>query len=151
MPNVAISVLAVCALVGACLDVVTRRLPNWLCLATATAGLAFVAIEANHASFLSALAHPAIALIVGMALFRLGWIGGGDAKFYAACACWFPLSSGPILIGLVSLAGLAVILLWFGYRKATGARKREGESRFGMVPYCVAVAIGAVALQVLQG
>ncbi len=151
MPIVATSILAICALVGAGLDVVTRRLPNWLCLATAASGLAFVAFGAGPASLLSPLAHAAIALMVGMMLFRLGWIGGGDAKFYAACACWFPLGSGLYLLGLVSAAGVAVVVLWFGYRQLTGARKREGEGRFGMVPYGVPVAIGAFALKLLQG
>ncbi|MDP3676133.1 MAG: prepilin peptidase [Novosphingobium sp.] len=151
MPIIATSLLALCAATGAWLDLASRRLPNWLCLLTAIAGLGASFAMAGAAALWSPAAHGLIALVAGMALFRFGWIGGGDAKFYAACACWFPLGSGLNLLGLVSLAGLAVVLLWFGYRQATGARKREGEGRFGMVPYGVPVAIGAVALKLLQG
>lgn len=151
MPIIATSLLALCAATGAWLDLVSRRLPNWLCLLTAVAGLGATFATAGAGALWSAAAHGLIALVVGMGLFRFGWIGGGDAKFYAACACWFPLGSGLNLLGLVSLAGLAVVLLWFGYRQATGARKRDGEGRFGMVPYGVPVAIGAVASKLLGG
>jgi prepilin peptidase CpaA len=89
-----------------------------------------------------------LALLAGMALFRFGWIGGGDAKFYAACAAWFPLASALYLLGAVSLAGLAVISLWFGWRQLTRARQRKPAGAFAMVPYGLAVAIGAVALKV---
>ena len=151
MPILATSLLALCAATGAWLDLASRRLPNWLCLLTAILGLGLAFGTLDMAALWSPAGHGLIALAVGIVLFRFGWIGGGDAKFYAACACWFPLGSGLLLLGLVSAAGLAVVLLWFGYRQATRAHKREGEGRFGMVPYGVPIAIGAVALKVLQG
>ena len=151
MPILATSLLALCAAAGAWLDLASRRLPNWLCLLTAIAGLGVAFGMAGAVALWSPTSHGLIALVAGMVLFRFGWIGGGDAKFYAACACWFPLGSGLLLLGLVSAAGLAVVLLWFGYRQATRAHKREGEGRFGMVPYGVPVAIGSVALKVFQG
>lgn len=148
MPIVATSLLALCALVGAWLDMASRRLPNWLCLTTALAGLAMAFVEGGAAAVPSPAIHAALALIVGMVLFRFGWIGGGDAKFYAACAAWFPLGSALYLLGAVSLAGLAVITLWFGWRQLTRARQRKPGGAFAMVPYGLAVAIGAVALKV---
>jgi prepilin peptidase CpaA len=151
MPIVATGLLALCATAGAWLDLASRRLPNWLCLLTAIAGLAVAFAMAGAGTLWSPAAHGLIALVAGMALFRFGWIGGGDAKFYAACACWFPLGSGLALLSLVSLAGLAVVLIWFGCRQMTGARKKGREGRFGMVPYGVPVAIGAVALKVFGG
>jgi len=98
-----------------------------------------------------ALAAPALllALLVGMALFRFGWIGGGDAKFYAAMAAWFPLRSSLQLLLAVSLAGLAVVLLWFVYRRATHVRPGAKNDSFAMVPYGVAVAVGAIAARML--
>jgi prepilin peptidase CpaA len=151
VPIVATTLLALCAAVGAWLDLASRRLPIWLCLITAMLGLGLALAVGGFDAVWSPAAHGAIALAVCMALFAVGWIGGGDAKFYAACACWFPIASGLNLLGLVSLAGLAVVILWFGYRQATGARKREVEGQFGMVPYGVPVAIGAFALKLLQG
>ena len=148
MPIVATSLLALCALAGAWLDMVSRRLPNWLCLMTALAGLAAAFVDGGAAAPLSHAMHASIALMVGMVLFRLGWIGGGDAKFYAACAVWFPLASALYLLGAVSLAGLAVIALWFGWRQLARAGQSKPGDAFAMVPYGVAVAIGAVAIKV---
>jgi prepilin peptidase CpaA len=146
LPLAATLVLAACALVGAWLDISQRRIPNWLCLVTMVAGLAFAVMTGGAGALLSPLAHAAIALVVGMILFRIGWIGGGDAKFYAACAAWFPLGLGPRLIGMVSLAGLVVILGWFAYRQMSGKRRRASSGDFAMVPYGVAVAVGSVGL-----
>ena len=148
MPIVATSLFALFALAGAWLDVASRRLPNWLCLATTLAGLAAAFAQGGAEALPSPALHAVLALLAGMALFRIGWIGGGDAKFYAACAAWFPLASGFYLVGAVSLAGLVVITLWFGWRQLTHARTRKDGEAFSMVPYGLAVAIGAVALKV---
>ena len=149
MPIAATWLLALCALAGAWLDIARRRLPNWLCLVTAVVGLTMALAQGGLEALASPVLHAALALIVGMVLFRVGWIGGGDVKFYAACAAWFPLTSGLYLLGAVSLAGLIVIILWFGWRQFTPARTRSVDDSFSMVPYGLAVAIGAVALRVL--
>ena len=148
MPVVATSLLALCALAGAGLDVVTRRLPNWLCLVTALAGLAVAVAFGGLGAAMSPALHAVLALLGGMVLFRFGLIGGGDAKFYAACAAWFPLSSALLLLGTVSFAGFVVVLGWLGYRRLAYSRTSEGA--FAMVPYGLAVAIGAVALKAVS-
>jgi prepilin peptidase CpaA len=147
MPIVATSLLALCAIAGAWLDIVSRRLPNWLCLVTAMTGLVAAFIGNGIDAVLSHGLHAAIALAIGMILFRFGLIGGGDAKFYAACAAWFPLASGLYLLGTVSMVGLVVVVGWFTYRQVTGARTRANGDAFAMVPYGLAIAIGAVALK----
>ena len=86
--------LAAIAVTGSYLDLRTRRLPNWLCLAGLVAGLAFGLAVGGWPAAAIALLHALIALIVGAGLFALGGIGGGDAKFYAALAAWFPLQAG---------------------------------------------------------
>lgn len=149
MPIVATSLLALCAVAGAWLDVASRRLPNWLCLVTALAGLAAALAGNGAGALLSHALHAGIALVMGMILFRFGLIGGGDAKFYAACAAWFPLALGLYLLGVVSLIGLVVVVGWFGYRLATGARTRADGDAFAMVPYGLPIAVGAVALKAL--
>ena len=141
--------LALFALIGAWLDVVSRRLPNWLCLALALAGLALAAASGGAGALVSPAIHAAIALVAGLVLFGFGWIGGGDAKFYAACAAWFPLRSGFYLIATISFAGLVVVTAWLAYRRATGRKTRRDEEAFASVPYGVAIAIGAVALKAL--
>lgn len=149
MPIIATSILAASALLGAWLDVASRRLPNWLCLFTAVAGLAFTAVEGGTSALLSAAAHALIALVVGMVLFRFGLIGGGDAKFYAACAAWFQLRQAFYLLSLVSIAGLVLVIVWFGYRQISGARRRDKDSKFALVPYGLAVGCGAIATRIL--
>lgn len=129
---------------GAFLDLRHRRLPNWL-----SAGLAVTAagglVYAQGPEAVSwALAHALAALAVGMGLFRFGAIGGGDAKFYAACACAVPAvpASGPLaLLGWTSAAGLTLLIaMMIGRRvKGTvGGRLLRGWE----VPYGVAIAAG---------
>lgn len=142
-------VLAACAAVGAWLDMTTRRLPNWLCLVTAGTGLGFMTAENGAVGTGLALAHSAAGLITGMILFRFGMIGGGDAKFYAASAAWFPITSGLSLLLAVSLAGLVIVGGWFGYRQISGARARNMGGKFAMVPYGAAIAVGAVAARLM--
>ena len=142
-------VLALCSAAGGWLDVAQRRLPNWLSLATAVAGLAFVYAQIGLASVAWAAAHLFVALLAGMALFRLGWIGGGDAKFYAACAAWFPLKQALVLLLCVSLTGFLLVVVWFGYRQVARAKARRAQGEFAMVPYGLAIAVGALAARVL--
>jgi len=147
MPFVATSILALCAAFGAWLDVIDRRLPNWLCLVTALTGLALAFAGGGAGALGSAALHGALALAVGMALFGFGWIGGGDAKFYAACAAWFPLTAGFHLVGAISLAGLAVVAVWMLYRHFMRARTPDETSVQATVPYGVAIAVGAILLK----
>ena len=60
--------------------------------------------------YLMALGLFVAALVAGMAMFALGWIGGGDAKLFAACGLWlggaaiFPFLAWTAIAG----GGLAV-------------------------------------------
>ena len=137
------SILMLEVVTGGWLDLTSRRLPNWLCLVTLISGLGFVAAELGLAPAAWALAHSVIALIVGMVLFRFEAIGAGDAKFYAACAAWFPIQEGLTLLVSVSLAGLLLVIGWFGYRQFRRIRDDAEKGKFGMVPYGLAVATGA--------
>ena len=142
-------VLVLCASMGAWLDATKRRLPNWLSLVTGLAGLGFVTAQSGAVQLAWAAAHAAIALLVGMALFRMQWIGGGDAKFYAACAAWFPLQDGLLLLVSVSLAGLLLVFGWFGYRQLRRVRDDASKGKLGMVPYGLAIAAGAIITGVM--
>lgn len=142
-PLIGTSILMLEAVTGGWLDLTSRRLPNWLCLVTLITGLGFVVAELGLASAAWALAHSAIALLVGMVLFRIEAIGAGDAKFYAACAAWFPLQEGLTLLASVSLSGLLLVIGWFGYRQFRRVRDDAEKGKFGMVPYGLAVAAGA--------
>ncbi|WP_304166126.1 prepilin peptidase [Phenylobacterium aquaticum] len=134
-------------------DVTSYTIPNWISLALIAAfvpaalagGLTLPAIGLQ-------LAFGVVALVAGMAMFALGWIGGGDAKLFAAVGLWlgWPASITYLLVTGVTGGALAVGLLslrslwmrpyvqggppWFG-RLAT-----PGEN----VPYGFAIAAGAL-------
>ncbi|MBC2666287.1 prepilin peptidase [Novosphingobium flavum] len=137
--------LALLVLTGALLDLTTRRLPNWLCLLTAAAGLGATWLISGPAATGSALLHGLIALVIGMVLFRLAVVGGGDAKFYTGAAMWFPLASGIRLLLSVSLTGLALFIAWFVYRRLSGRKiSRRSTDDADKFPYGIAIAAGAM-------
>jgi prepilin peptidase CpaA len=138
-------VLGMCAAIGGWLDVRYRRLPNWLSALTAISGLLFVFLETGLAALAWAAAHSFVALAIGIGLFRLGMIGGGDAKFYSGIAAWWPLQRGLTLLFSVSLVGFVIVLIWFAIQR--GRRRRGGEHAdgFALVPYGLAISVGALA------
>ena len=86
--------LTLLLLAGAIGDIRDRRLPNWLALALLLLGL-------PHAYYLGGLgmtgwhfAHALIAMVVGAGIFAAGIMGGGDAKFCAGLAAFFPIERG---------------------------------------------------------
>jgi prepilin peptidase CpaA len=147
-----IGLLAGIAGVGAWLDWHYRLLPNRLCAVALVAGLVVTGLGQGLAALLPHLGHAGLALLVGMALFAGGVIGGGDAKFYAALAAWFPLAEGFRLLLLVALAGLVLTVgLWlFVWRAApAGPGSAAGARQPRTVPYGVAIAAGAVVALLL--
>jgi len=127
------------------LDVRTRTLPNWLSLATGLSGLVFAALSGGGAALGWHALHGFVALVVGMALFAIRAIGGGDAKYYAGVACWFAITDGLRLLVCVAIGGLIVLLGWSLFRWRMGrsvfARATDDSDR---LPYGVAVAFGSV-------
>lgn len=146
----AVALVAI-AIAGAYLDWRFRRLPNGLCLIALIGGAGFTfALEGAGATGL-ALGHGVLAILVGMFLFSRGWIGGGDAKYYAGLAAWFPLWAGGLLIFCVSLAGLALLLVWYPFRRklAVAAAEQGVAADHLKLPYGVAIAVGAVVAEFL--
>jgi prepilin peptidase CpaA len=90
----------------------------------------------------SNLAHFGISLIVGMFLFSRGWIGGGDAKLYAATALWFAWNGAVTLLFFTTIAG-AVLAAAFIAARLLGLRKNIPK-KDRRIPYGVAIAIGGV-------
>jgi prepilin peptidase CpaA len=148
------AVLVAIAAAGIWFDVRYRRLPNWLCLAALVAGLGFGAALGGWSGVPWALLHALIALAVGIGLFALGAVGAGDAKFYASLAVWFRLEQAPLMLGLVSLAGLGLLIVWLPWqrrRRLRAAAPPDGNDLFDKLPYGVAIAIGAAAAFMLGG
>ena len=138
--------LALLCLTAAWYDLRLRRIPNWLCLLTAVAGLAYAAMPLTAgAPWWSFLLHGAVALVVGMGLFAIRWVGGGDAKFYAALACWFPFGRAPLLLIAVALSGLVLLIVWFTVRRLQGKKFRgTATDDAANLTYGIAIALGAM-------
>lgn len=137
--------LLLSALVASWYDGRYRRIPNWLCAATALAGLAVTAWSAGPTALPGNALHLLIALVVGMVLFRLGVFGGGDAKYYAAVAGWFGMAKAVLLLLSVTMSGLVLLVIWFTSRRLAGVpiRRTAGSGLDGL-PYGIAIGAGAV-------
>lgn len=144
-PPLAVPLLLATGGYAAWSDVKYRRLPNVLAIVVAGLGLLYAAIETSLSAAASGMLHGLIALLVGLALYSRGMVGGGDIKYYSATAIWFPLDQGFRLLAMVSFAGLVLLAGWLIWRRQTGnpiSFKASTDS--DKLPFGVAIATGAV-------
>ena len=130
---------------GALLDIFTRRLPNVLCGLMLLAGLVLAFMQGGLAELGLHFAHAALALVVGYLLFLAGIFGGGDGKFYAAAAAFFPLWEMLDLFIAMTAAGFVLAVIWFTLKRTMRSMK-DRKDDFAKLPYGVAIAIGALTL-----
>jgi prepilin peptidase CpaA len=141
-------------IVAALRDATSYTIPNWISLALLAAfAPAALAMGLPPGAVGLHLGVGVIGLIAGMAMFALGWIGGGDAKLFAAAALWLGWPAAGTYAAMTGFAGgalaLSLLVLRSGYLRpyvVTGpawfSRLVEpGEN----VPYGVAIAAGALA------
>lgn len=96
-------------------------------------------------SLVSHMLHFAIVLVVGILLFAVHWVGGGDAKLYAAAALWFPLGDALYLFVSVALSGAVLAIAHLLIALAGKRRTGDGKSlRDRKLAYGIAIAAGAV-------
>ena len=131
---------------GAASDIKSRILPNWLAALLLLLGLAYAFTSGGLTALGWHAAHFAIALIVGMGLFAAKIFGGGDVKFYAGMASFFPLSMGLDLLLYVVLVGGALALTWIIGKRIIPGVKSMTEGVYGKLPYGVAIAAGGIGL-----
>ncbi len=134
-------------------DITTFTIPNWI---SGTLALAFLpAAFASHLTltdFGLAAAVGAAALVMGVGMFAMNWIGGGDAKLLAAAALWIGWPNAVAFMVVTGLAGgvLAVTLVamrsvWLRRYAAAGpAWVGRLATPGGAAPYGVAIAVGAL-------
>jgi prepilin peptidase CpaA len=87
-----------------------------------------------------------------MGLFAAGWIGGGDAKLFAAVAPWLGWPAIASFLMVTALAGGALALLLLNVRAAWLKPYLAGAPAWlarlatsdEAVPYGVAIAVGAL-------
>jgi prepilin peptidase CpaA len=99
--------------VAACVfDVRTRRIPNWLTLGAALAGLLVQTVSGGADGALAASGGWAVGLLLFLPFFLLGGMGGGDVKLLAALGAWLGPRDAIWLAVYASIAGgvLAVVV-----------------------------------------
>lgn len=138
--------LTLLAAFGALSDIKWRRLPNWLALLLLALGLAHGFASGGIAGVGWHALHMAIALAAGMGLFAIGAWGGGDAKFYAGIAAFFPLERGIELLLWVTLLGGALVIGWMVGRRIVPRLKGTVQGLHGKFPYGIAIAAGGVSM-----
>jgi prepilin peptidase CpaA len=90
-------------------DVVSYTIPNWISVALVAAfPIAALAQGLSLQTMGVDLCVGVAALVVGMVMFALRWIGGGDAKLFAAAALWLGWPALPMYLGVTGIAGGAV-------------------------------------------
>lgn len=147
-----LTVFPACMAFAAAYDLFTMTVPNRLTLALVAGFVClapFVGLSLPEIGIQIAMA--AGALLLGMALFAKGWIGGGDAKFFAATVLWLDPQSA-VLYGVASaILGGVLTLLLLGYRglPLPAPLMRQGwASRLHQpsegVPYGIALAAGGL-------
>ena len=147
-----LSILPGLVIAAALSDLTTMKIPNWLSgsLIVGFFPAAFaVGLPMEVVGLHGAVA--VVALLVGMGLFALRVIGGGDAKLIAAACLWLgPSASFPFILwtaifgGALSL-GLIVARRDFAHRIVGGPVWIHTllEAK-GDIPYGIAICVGAL-------
>lgn len=140
-----LSFAALAVIWSAVSDIRAYIIPNWTSILIAASFLV-AAIFTPYASLISGLLSGAGVLLLGLALFAVGWMGGGDVKLFSALALW----AGPSRLGAftlaTSLAGVAVALFMLSplRRFAPTAPDEARSAARQPMPYGVAIAVGGI-------
>ena len=144
-------------------DYRSRRIPNWLTVSGAGAGLLLVLpTGADHAT--QAVLGLVVALGVGFLLFALKTLGAGDAKFIGAVGLWAGLERLPMAVLAMLAGGALFAVAWSvrarvfrgtimstsamigGFVNGTGRlAPLIGGTAAGRFPYGVGLGLGAAA------
>jgi prepilin peptidase CpaA len=147
-----ITIFPACMVLAAAMDLTTMTVPNriplvlilgFVCLAPLVGlSLAEVSLQAAAAT---------VALFIGFGMFAMGWIGGGDAKLFAATVLWLNPEALMTYIFVSAIFGGVLTLLLLAYRSyplppsmmSQGWISRLHEPQEG-VPYGIALAAGGL-------
>ena len=148
-----LSLFPALVIVAALRDATSMTIPNWISLAL-VAAYAPAALAAGVAPGVAGLsvALAVGALAVGIGMYALHWIGGGDAKLFAAAALWLgPPGAAPFLLWTALAGGVLAVTLLSARRMASisGFPVRQpwiGRllAPEGDIPYGIAIAAGAL-------
>lgn len=137
--------------IAAVTDIKHRRIPNILSLMMI--GLYGVFALSVHlqggdyqVNILNGLLTGGIMLIVGMGLFALGAMGGGDIKLAAALSLFAGSHYIAAVLILITLSGGLIAIAIWAYRKLQTKQNKVDVANRDSVPYGVAISISGIWL-----
>jgi len=141
-------------IVAAVKDLISFTIPNWISLALVAAYVPAALLAGHGLPEMGISAAVCVGLLaVGIGMFAMGWIGGGDAKLLAAAGLWLGWGAVLHFVLFTALAGGALALLLLSARntplvvltlRGPGWVQRLTE-KGGPAPYGVAICFGALA------
>ncbi len=99
-------------LLAAIWDVFSRKIPNFLPLIIAALYLLQAVVVGDWSALPWHLLCGAGVLVVGIVIFAMGWLGGGDVKLLAALALWAGPDHLTLLLLMTCLAGGALAAIY---------------------------------------
>ena len=141
-------------IVAALKDATSFTIPNWL---SGLLALAFFPVALAAHLPLSVIGFSVLAgcgaLALGMAMFALGWCGGGDAKLLAAVALWLGWQGlAPFAMVTCAAGGALAFALVLARRNILAGMASAGPAWLERLltpgedlPYGMAIAAGALA------
>lgn len=148
----ALAVMPALVIVGGLHDLITMKIPNWVSLALLALFVPVALLAGlSPVGFAVHFGVGVLALVVGMGMFALNWIGGGDAKLIAVSCLWLGWTGSGLFLLWTAIAGGVFCLILILARqnlqilvpRAPGWVAQLLEPK-GHIPYGVAIAIGAL-------
>lgn len=157
LQSVVLATLVLALVVAAVSDAIGYVIPNSAVVAVAGLFVAAASLGILHVAWLSHAAAAALVLTIGFFLFHFRFMGGGDVKFWAACALWAGMDLLMVqlvyvtMIGVVVALGLTLIRMALAFAMqlvpgGTGMALPRLLRRGAPVPYGVAIAAGTLLL-----
>jgi len=132
-------------------DMTSMKIPNWISLAL-LGGFLMIApfVDMSWGAFGTHILVGLLCFVIGIILFAVGGMGGGDAKLFAATAIWWVWSDLLVYVIFTAIAGGALALFLLLGRQFIPVkllttdwmhRLFKDEKR---MPYGLALAFGAI-------
>jgi prepilin peptidase CpaA len=96
----------ICAsLAGACFDLRTRRIPNWLSALVLLTAIVFALLAAGPMGLVDGMAGMLLMGLPFVALYIFAGGGAGDAKLMGAMGAWLGMLNAALVLTCVALSG----------------------------------------------
>ncbi len=111
-----IIILAALLVIGAMMDIRSRRLPNWLTAGVAVLYVVYAAISPTPVDWFSSFSVAGASFVVGFALFTFNLMGGGDVKLISSLALWAGVDFIALFLLVTGIAGGLMSIAYLLFR-----------------------------------